>query len=383
MSEVRRHGFTLVELLVVIAIIGVLVALLLPAIQAAREAARRATCQNQLKQMGLAVQNHVNTLGVFPTGGTQPNVAIERYSTPPSNPGQTNTVRGIPNGPDKQGLSWGYQLLPYLEQGAVKGLNTTKAIQETYIPLYNCPSRRGLTFVRDINNKSGIPNSQVSLTDYAGAQPCTYCGRTSLSQDERVVPVLATSTNYNSIVATVRGSFWCGPNLGSLPDAPAGRERIFDGIFIRTAWRFMGLTAPYGVRVSGTPVEVETSNVTDGLSNTLMISEKFVRSDLYQGSEPPGYSEDAGWTDGWDPDVMRSTCLQPISDSDAICYGGQAAAACAGTTDTYFFGSAHPTGINAVFADGSVHQIGFEVDVVVFNNLGSRNGDEIVDLSSL
>jgi prepilin-type processing-associated H-X9-DG protein len=237
--------------------------------------------------------------------------------------------------------------------------------------------------VRDINNKSGIPNSRVTLTDYAGAVPCTYCGATNISQDTRVVPVVATSTNYNSLVPNIRGSFWCGPNSGGLPDAPMGRERIFDGIFIRTAWRFTGTTPPYGVRVQGTPVKVDSSKAPDGLSNTLLISEKFVRADLYQGSEPPGYSEDAGWTDGWDPDVMRSTCLQPISDNDAICQQGQAAAACAGTTDTYFFGSAHPTGINAAFADGAVRQLSFNIDLVLFNNLGSRNGEETVDLSQL
>ena len=67
-----RQAFTLVELLVVIAIIGVLVALLLPAVQAAREAARRTQCLNQLRQMGLGVQNHVSALKIFPTGWIYP-----------------------------------------------------------------------------------------------------------------------------------------------------------------------------------------------------------------------------------------------------------------------------------------------------------------------
>jgi prepilin-type processing-associated H-X9-DG protein len=80
---------------------------------------------------------------------------------------------------------------------------------------------------------------------------------------------------------------------------------------------------------------------------------------------------------------MRSTCLQPISDNDTLCMGGTAAAACAGTTDTYFFGSAHPSGMNAAFGDGAVRQISFNIDLVLFNNLGSRNGEEVVDLSQL
>src|SRR5476651_1254028 len=95
-EQAMRHGFTLVELLVVIAIIGVLVALLLPAIQSAREAARRAECQNKLKQIGLGVQNHVSALKVFPTGGDDYNANIARFVT-----------GGVANGPDKQGVGWG------------------------------------------------------------------------------------------------------------------------------------------------------------------------------------------------------------------------------------------------------------------------------------
>ena len=107
--RIRLCAFTLVELLVVIAIIGVLVGLLLPAIQAVREAARRAECQNKLKQIGLAVQNHLDAKKVFPTGG-------DSYS-----PTITNFVSGgIANGPNRQGLGWGYQVLPYLEQNARK-----------------------------------------------------------------------------------------------------------------------------------------------------------------------------------------------------------------------------------------------------------------------
>src|SRR5881396_3595982 len=89
-----RRGFTLVELLVVIAIIGVLVALLLPAVQAAREAARRMTCQNNLKQIGLAMHTHHDALGKLPMG------QLTRIGLAPS-----------------PGWSWSIMLLPYMEQG--------------------------------------------------------------------------------------------------------------------------------------------------------------------------------------------------------------------------------------------------------------------------
>ena len=109
-----RLGFTLVELLVVIAIIGVLVALLLPAIQAAREAARRTQCLNNVRQMGIAVQNHIDLQKVFPTAGNVPNPNIADYQS------GTTTNPGRPNGPNTQGLGAFYQILPYLEQNAAQ-----------------------------------------------------------------------------------------------------------------------------------------------------------------------------------------------------------------------------------------------------------------------
>src|SRR5512137_207450 len=102
----RKAGFTLVELLVVIAIIGILVALLLPAIQAAREVARRAQCTNHLKQIGLAMQNHVDIWKCFPTGGTYPWAGGNSLS-------EWRTDQGnMPLGPKEQGIGWHYQILP-------------------------------------------------------------------------------------------------------------------------------------------------------------------------------------------------------------------------------------------------------------------------------
>src|ERR1700750_2509211 len=161
-TAASRHallrGFTLVELLVVIAIIGILVALLLPAIQSAREAARRTQCKNQLKQIGLGVLHHVDAFKFFPTGGTVYSPLITDY-----------IVNGKPLGSDKQGLGWAYQILPYLEEGAIKDIVTEADLQKAIIPLYCCPSRR----TAQVAFIARTGNQLVFLIDYAAAQPCT------------------------------------------------------------------------------------------------------------------------------------------------------------------------------------------------------------------
>lgn len=148
-----RFGFTLVELLVVIAIIGILVALLLPAIQAAREAARRTECQNHLKQIGIALQTYHDTVKSFPTGRDRP---------------------------DQWSLSWAFRILPQMEESTLhsahnKSLRVDDVANEksmrTPIETYACPSRRKAEANRDFDNndlpadadKKGV----ASLGDYA------------------------------------------------------------------------------------------------------------------------------------------------------------------------------------------------------------------------
>lgn len=148
-----KPGFTLVELLVVIAIIGILVALLLPAVQAAREAARRAQCTNNLKQIGLACLNHEQTHGILPDGG-------ERFWLP------RTIVDGKPAIAPHQNWSWAYQILPYIEQENVWRLTSDFDVARTAIPMYFCPTRRPPQSLP--KQGSSFPWAQSAMIDYAG-----------------------------------------------------------------------------------------------------------------------------------------------------------------------------------------------------------------------
>ena len=120
----RKHAFTLVELLVVIAIIGVLVALLLPAVQSAREAARRMSCSNNLRQMAVGVHNHHDTLGYLPRAG----------SDGPNQDCCNATVR--------EGWSWAFHLLPFIEQQNLFDQTDNAIVSSSPVKTYYCPTRR-------------------------------------------------------------------------------------------------------------------------------------------------------------------------------------------------------------------------------------------------
>ena len=155
-----RSGFTLVELLVVIAIIGILVALLLPAIQAAREAARRSQCLNNLKQIGIAYQNYHDTYHKFPFSG-------DNCITPAN--AATNTSAGAGN---IHCYSWTFHVLPFVEQQPLYdfGLDAANyaSLQTSLVATYHCPSRRSVKLYKnlakcDYSVSRGSGNNGVSI----------------------------------------------------------------------------------------------------------------------------------------------------------------------------------------------------------------------------
>ncbi len=357
----RSTGFTLVELLVVIAIIGVLVALLLPAVQAAREAARRNQCKNNLKQMGLACQNFETTYKFFPLGGRSAYDLLS-YS------------RGHVDGPREQWLSWPYQLLPFIEdanaqQNAAAAASAgnsaagTAALEVHPVALYNCPSRRGPT-QGSIDPKT---NAAPYLTDYAGANGgiTKFENLTKYNQYiQAMQQYLADSSK--TITATYKNDlFWgctsCTSILPSPDDTP-----IFRGVIQRCDHQGDGFHAGWGRTVS-------FKQITDGASNTMLIGEKRLVPSKY---DTGSWHDDRGWTDGWDPDTMRSNMFPVKQDAEEPDTSEQ-------NFLPYSFGSAHAGGINTVFADGSVHTISYDVDPDIFIYLGDRDDEQPIDQSSL
>jgi len=304
----RRRAFTLVELLVVIAIIGILVALLLPAIQAAREAARRTQCVNQLKQMGIALQNHHDITKAFPTSGLVPWSWYNRFGDILPDPaGPANSVQqagGV-------GPGWAYQILPYMEQDAIYRLETTGEVETSAIVQYFCPSRRP-------------PTTQGGryLNDYAASTPGDSVG----SWDQ----------------------FWYGHD----PTVPNASQGPYRGLLVRSGY---GRCSTF-------------ANITDGASNVMAIGEKMLRVAAYLSGD---WHDDRGWADGWDPDIVRYTAFRPYPDQEVVDANPQNTAP-DGANVGYHFGSAHPAGMNSVFGDGSVRLIAFNIDATVFNNLGHR-----------
>ncbi len=334
----KRCAFTLVELLVVIAIIGILIGLLLPAINAAREAGRRTSCRNNLKQMGLACQNHINEQGIFPTGGWGWNWA------------------GDPNMGFKIGQpgGWTFNILPYMEfkdlynyglagpPGSTAQMNGCEQMLKRPIPTYICPSRRAVQLypipgAYPVNATAG--DSVVARSDYA-----ISCGSSTINQPEK--------NDYTSYGQMKGASF---PDLSS----PSAGSDYQSGVsFFRSA--------------------ITLNKVTRGQSHIIMLGEKFLTSDHYTDGGDPGDNETLYV--GQDNDTYRVTYWQPLQD----CPEANIPAAYTANVgyDGQYFGSAHAVGANFAFGDGAVHVVSFQVNPAIFLVWGTRDVATPGDISA-
>jgi prepilin-type N-terminal cleavage/methylation domain-containing protein len=360
-------GFTLVELLVVIAIIGVLVALLLPAIQAAREAGRRTQCSNQMRQMCLAMQNHVDSIGTFPSGGIDPWPRIEDYAS-----------GGRPFTAPKQGLSWAFQILPYLEQNAVHNLVHSDQLPRTKVDMYFCPSRRGPT--QNPNPAAGV--SGRWLMDYAA-----LVGAPSRSEVNGPNGPLfwgarvTTAQQFNDYLAD---GLLCNPGLmwgGGATHLESFKgtynpsdtfPRIFptQGVIVRSSYFVQNDTGASGnpqVHDLGLPKPTGFRQITDGSSNTIVLCEKRIAVDRFAGDST---DDDAGWSDGWDYDTLRLSTCQPASDSTVVNNNGGRLMAP---------GASHASIFYCALADGSVRGINYDIDLETFNLMANKSDGEVID----
>lgn len=363
--QASRRGFTLVELLVVIAIIGVLVGLLLPAVQSAREAARRTECKNHIKQIMLSMHNHEAALKAFPSGGNVPWPVLENYLTGPG---------GSPFGPDRQGMSWTYQLLPYLEGNAILGIKTISALEDVTAPFFYCPSKRGPTRSAYESLREPPTGKFPYLLDYAAAVPFRSRAQTPEIAGFEPNPYFQLQ-GIDTRGCLAESNFWGGKNAQAAQTGSIGPwtnpEQDFAGywgVVVRSEYHDQGARGGSDVANSNTYERISFPQIVDGSSNTFVIGEKRLDPSKYDVGD---WHDDAGWTSGWDPDVMRSTaCTFGPDEVDDIVHRAPA----------FRFGAAHASGMNTGFADASVRTINYDVEQEIFNRLAHRSDEE--DLGS-
>ncbi|TWT87222.1 Type II secretion system protein G precursor [Pseudobythopirellula maris] len=358
-SLTKKSAFTLVELLVVIAIIGILVALLLPAVQSAREAARRTQCKNQVKQLALACLLHEDVNGFLPTGGW------------------SSAFTGDPNrgfGETQPG-SWLFSVLPFIEEQGVWDLGSgmqgdpaawaiasTKAHQ-TPITSFYCPSRR---------------QARVYRCRWGGMLEQTWIMNVAINEGV-VVSDYAANVGDSAAFAAYEFSganqMWWPTNGYEGADAPAGGRRgpkwsdtnDSDSVLYQTGVMFYRS-------------ELGLNRITDGLSKTYLLGEKFMEPRLY---DPTGerdntfsYAANQGayagfeWENGkvaWGPDSLEDIeFFEPRQDTDGLSFERSPP-----------FGSAHPGVFNMGFCDGSVQSVSYEIDMRSHRDNANRlNGSD-------
>jgi prepilin-type processing-associated H-X9-DG protein len=308
---------------VVIAIIAVLIGLLLPAVQKVREAAARSQCQNNLKQIGLAIHNYHDTMGKMPTA------AMDGRPTPQAWQSCCNwddqnvaTLNAAGQMDDRTGFSWLYQILPYIEQAPLYNLPNRAALYATPVKIYYCPSARAPTVY---NN--------VAKSDYAG-----NVGNTWASDGGGVLIHTNYPGHYSYPIVTI----------ATISDGTSNT------VLVAEKWLHPNQQGK------------------DGGDN-----EPYVNA---------GFDEDhvraTGGTYGCQY-CMGSTSSTSVPIDRAPRPNLQAPNPPSGTTIwNESFGGPHSGGLNALMSDGSVHTVAFTVDPAVWAAAGSRSGGETLQLNN-
>jgi prepilin-type N-terminal cleavage/methylation domain-containing protein len=349
-----RQAFTLVELLVVITIIGVLMGLLIPAVQSAREAARRSQCGNNLKNIALAFQQHEGTYKQFPDGGES--AAWTFYRGPPySRDISAPNPMPAPN----QDWGWGYQILSFLELDNLWKNTNDGYIRAFPIPVYFCPS------------KASRPHTIASST--LGATVASTLGATVATID------YAGNGGFSNLVDIREGSG--SPPVAILLNPNQGNG--LDGVVVRRPFQPWSVP-PYPppppppflpTPVRSQPVSLSCNSIPDGTSNTLLVAEKAMNTAKMGTTQ---IDDSLGYVDGWGCETVRWGSFQPVPDwADA--------AETSKRLDPYHssFGSSHPGVFQAAFCDGMVRPIRFSVNGTIFQYLCQRNDSQAVDTSGL